>query len=94
MLRLAGATRRQLLRMVRLEQVLLLGLALVVGVAVVAATLVPMVRGTTGAPIPYVPVGGWVAVLGGTVLLGVLGTALPLRRLLRDRPVEATGLRE
>lgn len=38
--------------------------------------------------------GRWVAVLGGTVLLSVLGTALPLRRLLRDRPVEATGLRE
>jgi putative ABC transport system permease protein len=41
-----------------------------------------------------VPVAGWVAVLGGTVLLGVAGTALPLRRVLRGRPADAVGVRE
>ena len=53
-----------------------------------------MVRGTTGAHVPYVPVGGWVAVLGGTVLLGVVGTAPALRRVLRGRPGEVAGVRE
>jgi putative ABC transport system permease protein len=94
LLRLAGATRAQLLRMVRLEQVLLLGLALALGGAVAAGTLVPMVRGTTGTPVPYVPVVGWVAVIGWTVLLGLAGTALPLRRVLRGRPADAVGVRE
>lgn len=94
LLRLAGATRSQVVRTVRLERVLLLGLALVLGGAVAAGTLVPMVRGTTGASVPYVPPAGWVAVLGGTVLLGVAGTTLPLRRVLRTRPADAAGIRE
>ena len=94
LLRLAGATRSQVVRTVRLERVLLLGLALVLGGAVAAGTLVPMVRGTTGASVPYVPPAGWVAVLGGTVLLGLAGTTLPLRRILRTRPADAAGIRE
>jgi putative ABC transport system permease protein len=94
LLRRAGATRAQVLRTVRLERVLLLGLALVLGGAIAAGTLVPMVRGTTGASVPYVPAAGWVAVLGGTVLLGIAGTALPLRRILRTRPADAVGVRE
>lgn len=53
-----------------------------------------MVRGTTGASVPYVPPAGWVAVLGGTVLLGLAGTTLPLRRILRTRPADAAGIRE
>jgi len=28
------------------------------------------------------------------VLLGVVGTALPLRRILRGRPADAVGVRE
>ncbi len=94
LLRLAGATRAQVLRTVQLERVLLLGLALALGGAVAAGTLVPMVRGTTGTSVPYVPVVGWVAVLGGTVSLGIAGTTLPLRRVLRGRPADAVGVRE
>jgi putative ABC transport system permease protein len=94
LLRLAGATRSQVVRTVRLERVLLLGLALVLGGAVAAGTLVPMGRGSTGASVPYVPPAGWVAVLGGTVLLGLAGTTLPLRRILRTRPADAAGIRE
>ncbi|HEU5265610.1 MAG TPA: FtsX-like permease family protein, partial [Jatrophihabitans sp.] len=93
-LRLAGTTRPQLLRMVRLEQALLLGLALVLGVAIAAATLLPMVKGLTGSPAPYIPAPGWVAVIGGVLLLGIAATVLPARRVLRTRPVEAIGLRE
>ena len=54
-LRLAGVTRRQLLRMVRIEQAVLLGLALTVGGAIAALTLVPMVNGTTGSRVPAMP---------------------------------------
>jgi len=93
-LRLAGATRRQLLRMVRTEQAVLLGLALTVGGAVAAITLVPMVKGTTGTATPYIPAGGWLAVIGGTILLGIAGTLLPILRVLQTPPIEAVGLHE
>ena len=93
-LRLAGVTRRQLLRMVRIEQAVLLGLALTVGGAIAALTLVPMVNGTTGSATPYIPAGGLLAVIGGTILLGMAGTLLPVLRLLRIPPIEAIGLHE
>lgn len=93
-LRLAGTTRRQVLRMVQLEHVLLLGLSLLVGAMVSAATLVPTVNGLTGSLVPYIPVAGWVLVIGGVVLLGGLTMLLPVRRALRMRPVDAIGIRE
>jgi putative ABC transport system permease protein len=93
-LRLAGTTRTQVLRMACLEQTLLLGLALVIGAAITAATLVPTVRAVTGSATPYIPLTGWAAVIGGTVLLGTVAMVMPVRWTLRMRPVEATGTRE
>jgi putative ABC transport system permease protein len=93
-LRLAGATRGQLLRMVRIEQTMLLGLALIVGGTIAAATLIPMVKGTTGSATPYIPAGGWLAVIGGTTLLGMTGTLLPIWGILRTPPIEAIGAPE
>lgn len=93
-LRLSGTTRLQVLRMVRLEQVLVLGLALTVGAAIAAGTLIPMVKGITGSATPYIPPAGWIAVIGGVVLISVVATVLPARRVLRTRPVDGIGLRE
>lgn len=93
-LRLTGATRHQVLRMARIEQAMLLGLALVVGGAIAALTLVPMVNGATGSAIPYIPPGGWLAVIGGTILLGMTGTILPIMSGLRTPPIEAIGAHE
>jgi putative ABC transport system permease protein len=93
-LRLTGVTRIQVLRMVRLEQALLIGLAMVVGGAIAAAALVPMVKGTTGTATPYIPPAGWASVVGGTVLLAAAATMVPVRRVLRMRPIEAIGNRE
>ena len=93
-LRLGGVSRRQLLRMMRIEQAVLLGLALTVGGAIAALTLVPMVKGTTGSPSPYIPAGGWLAVIGGTILLGMAGTLVPILRVLQTRPIEAIGLHD
>ena len=93
-LRLAGTTRLQIIRMVRLEQTFLLGLALVLGGAIAAATLIPMVKGITGSAAPYIPLAGWVTVIGGIIVLGGAATIVPVRRVLRTRPVEAIGIRE
>lgn len=93
-LRLAGTTRRQIRRMVALEQVVLIGATLAVGIAVAAATLVPMVQGITGTATPYIPAAGWAAVIGGVIILGGLATALPLRRALSGDPITNMGVRE
>jgi putative ABC transport system permease protein len=96
-LRLAGTTRRQVLRMVRAEQVVLLGLALIVGGAIAAATLVPMVKGITGRAVPYIPWPGWLAVIGGVILLGGVATSVPVRRVLRAQRTDLVadiGVRE
>lgn len=93
-LRLAGMTRRQLRRMVSLEQAILLVLALAVGGAIAAAALIPIVKAATGTSTPYIPPVGWIAVIGGTVLLAAFATMVPIQRLLRVNPVAAIGVRE
>jgi putative ABC transport system permease protein len=48
----------------------------------------------TDEPVPYVPPLGWVAVIGGTALLALLTTVLPIGRLLRVPPIEHMGVKE
>jgi putative ABC transport system permease protein len=93
-LRLAGASRRQVLRTVQIERAVPLGLALILGGTTAALTLVPVVRCATGSAAQYISASGWLTVLGGTILLGATGTLLPLRRVLRIHAVEAVGLLE
>lgn len=94
LLRLVGVTRRQAKRMVHAEQAGLLGVALILGAAIAAVTLTAVVNTLTGNPIPYVPPLGWAAVLGGTTLLALTTTVLPIGRLLRVPPIENIGLKE
>ena len=44
---------------------------------IAAATLVPMVKGITGSATPYIPPAGWVAVIGGMIVLGSGGDGRP-----------------
>ncbi|MFD4179123.1 FtsX-like permease family protein [Streptomyces anulatus] len=81
-LRLVGSTRRQVLGMLRWESLLVSAVGVVLGSAIAAATLVPMMRGMTGES-PYVPpllYGSFVAAAGGLALLAV---TLPGRAALR-----------
>lgn len=81
-LRLVGSTRRQVLAMLRWESLLVATVGVVLGSAIAAATLVPMVRGMTGEA-PYVPpplYGAFVAAAAGLALLAV---TLPARAALR-----------
>lgn len=93
-LRLTGVTRRQVKRMVHAEQAGLLGVAVVIGVAAAAVTLISIVATLTGRPLPYVPALGYVIVLGGVTLLALGTTILPIGRLLRTAPVDQIGLRD
>ncbi|WP_106402152.1 ABC transporter permease [Actinocorallia populi] len=85
LLRLVGATRRQVLRMVRLEAVIVLGTGVAIGSLIAAVTLTAFAWAVAGLPLPAVsPVGA------GLLLLGVAGSGaaaivLPARFTLRRR---------
>ncbi|GAA2274086.1 ABC transporter permease [Streptomyces atrovirens] len=85
MLRLVGSTRRQVMTMLRWEGLLVAVVGLVLGSAIAAATLIPMMSGVTG-DLPYVPpllYGSFAVAAGGLALLAV---TLPARAALRRRP--------
>ncbi|MBT8227373.1 MAG: FtsX-like permease family protein [Dactylosporangium sp.] len=93
-LRLVGVTRREIMGMVRAEQVTLLGAAVLIGGTIAALALTSLVSVVTGRTVPYVPPLGWLCVIGGTALLALVATILPVRRVLRTPPVEGIGLKE
>ncbi|NUT34417.1 MAG: FtsX-like permease family protein [Hamadaea sp.] len=82
MLRLIGSTRRQVMRMLRWEGLLVALAGIVLGTAIAAATLIPMMRGLTGES-PYVPPLVYAAFAGGAVGLGLVAVTLPARAALR-----------
>jgi len=82
MLRLVGGTRRQILRMVRWEALLVTLVGITLGTAIALATLVPMAQGITGEA-PYVPPVLYGAFVAAALILGLTATALPARAALR-----------
>ncbi|MFI5985877.1 FtsX-like permease family protein [Streptomyces sp. NPDC051555] len=82
LLRLVGSTRRQVLRMIRWEALLVAGAGLTLGSAIAAATLIPMAKALTGEA-PYVPPLVYGSFAAGALLLTLLATALPARHALR-----------
>ncbi|MFT7840706.1 ABC transporter permease [Saccharothrix sp. BKS2] len=93
-LRMVGVTRKQVKRMVHAEQSGLLGVSLLIGGSIAALTLISVVRTLTGQSVPYVPPLGWVSITGGTALLALLTTILPIARLLRVPPIAGIGIKE
>jgi putative ABC transport system permease protein len=94
LLRLVGGTPRQVRSMARWEAGLIIAIGLGVGLAIAAAALLPLSHALMGSIQPYVPPGQLAAILGVTTLVALLALALPTRRALRSRPVEAIGISE
>jgi putative ABC transport system permease protein len=94
LLRLVGATHRQVRSMARWEAALIIAIGLGVGLAITAVALLPLSHALTGSLRPYVPARPLAAILGGSALLALVALALPTRRALRSRPVEAIGVGE
>ncbi|GAA3441932.1 ABC transporter permease [Planomonospora venezuelensis] len=88
LLRLVGGTRRQVLSMIRWEALLVGGIAVAVGTAVAAPTLVALSYGVTGSPLPYVPPAAYAAMVAATLGLALAATLLPARAALLGRPAE------
>jgi putative ABC transport system permease protein len=93
LMRLVGATPSQVRSMARWEAVLVITIGLGVGLAIAATALLPLSHALNGG-LPYIPARPFVAIVGGTALLALLALALPTRRMLRTRPIEAIGVGE
>jgi putative ABC transport system permease protein len=93
LMRLVGATPRQVRSMARWEAALIITIGLGVGLAIAAIALLPLSHALNGG-LPYVPFRPFAAIVGGTALLALVALALPTRRMLRSRPVEAIGVGE
>jgi putative ABC transport system permease protein len=94
LLRLVGGTPGQVRSMARWEAGLIVTIGLGLGLAIAAAALLPLSHALTGSLRPHVPAGQLAAILGVSALLALLALALPTRRALRSRPVEALGVGE
>ncbi|MEV7142955.1 ABC transporter permease [Streptomyces tauricus] len=94
LLRLAGATRRQVLRMLRTEALSVLLLATALGSGIALAVLTAFSVGMTGTAAPAVTPLVYVAVVASAGLLALVASSLPGRAALRVRPVTAATARE
>jgi putative ABC transport system permease protein len=94
LLRLVGGTPGQVRSMARWEAGLIITIGLGLGLAIAATALLPLSHALTGSIRPHVPPGQLAAILGVSALLSLLALALPTRRALRSRPVEAIGVGE
>jgi putative ABC transport system permease protein len=94
LLRLVGATARQVRSMARWEAVLIVMIGLGLGLAITAAALLPLTHVLDGSLHPYVPAVPLAAILGTSALLALLALAVPTRRALRSPAVEAIATGE
>ncbi|MEU1465374.1 FtsX-like permease family protein [Streptomyces sp. NPDC005727] len=94
LLRLAGATRRQVLRMLRTEALSVLLLATALGSGISLAVLSAFSLGMTGRAAPTVMPLLYVAVVAVAALLALTASALPGRAALRVRAVTVATAKE
>lgn len=94
LLRLAGAARRHVLAMMRVEAAVIVVVSVVVGLLVALPPLVGVSLGLTESALPSISPIGFGGIVLTTALLAFLATGIPVRAALRLRPVDAIGLRE
>ncbi|MYX94133.1 FtsX-like permease family protein [Streptomyces sp. SID486] len=94
LLRLAGATRRQVMRMLRTEALSVLFLATTLGSGIALAVLTAFSVGMTGRAAPAVAPLLYVGVVGFAGLLALVASAVPGRAALRVRAVTVTTAQE
>ena len=88
LMRLFGATPRQVQRMIRWETIVLASYGTVLGLVVAAATLVPFSIGIADTPTPSVPIWFLALVVVGALAMALAATEIPTRLALRNDPTE------
>ncbi|WP_328649961.1 FtsX-like permease family protein [Amycolatopsis sp. NBC_00348] len=94
LMRLVGTTRGQVIRMMRLEALATVGVAVVVGTLVPLVPLALLNMGLRGTVVPSGSPTVYLGIIAGAVLLGLLSMGLSTRVALRAKPIDAIGLRE
>ncbi|MGW1917071.1 ABC transporter permease [Streptomyces sp. NPDC002076] len=94
LLRLVGTTRRQVLRMLRLESLTVVLLAVVVGTLIAVATLTAFAIGMTGSASPYLSLSVYAGVVAIAACLALAATMIAARVSLLGRPADVIGARE
>ncbi|MGA4841726.1 FtsX-like permease family protein [Streptomyces sp. G45] len=92
--RLIGATRRQVMQMMAMEAALVSFAGIVLGSLVAALTLVPLSMSVLGTATPEGSPWIFVTVVGAAFALTLTTTLVAAMTVLRNRPVEAVGIRE
>ncbi|WP_329038600.1 ABC transporter permease [Streptomyces sp. NBC_00178] len=96
-LRLTGATKAQVLRLVAVEALLVVAVGAVLGAAVAGLDLLgvraalALLSVDSPVAVPWIPVG---AVVAACAVLAVVSAVLPALAAMRTRPVESAGTRE
>lgn len=91
LLQLVGTTKRQARRMMRVESLIIVVVASVVGTVIAIPPLMGMSLSMTESALPSVPLPLYGVIVGATALLGVLSICVPTRISMRSRPVDAIG---
>ncbi|MFF4320828.1 ABC transporter permease [Streptomyces sp. NPDC001568] len=94
MLRLAGAKRRQVLRMIRTETLAVVLTGVVLGSGIALSVLTAFSLGMTGSVAPAVLAPVYALVVGVAGLLALVATAVPGRFALRVAPVDVATSKE
>jgi putative ABC transport system permease protein len=94
LLRLVGASPRQVTRMIRWEALAVIGFGVLVGLAIAAATLVPFSLAVATTAVPNLSWQVLAGVLAGAAVLGLGASELPARAMLRRDPMELIGTQE
>ncbi|SNS07694.1 putative ABC transport system permease protein [Streptosporangium subroseum] len=94
LLRLVGTTRRQILRMLRLETLSVVAVSVLLGTAATLVTISAFSTGMTGSALPYVSPLTYALIVAGAAILAVAATSVPARFALRGHPADTIGARE
>ncbi len=94
LLRLIGASKRQVRTMIRAETLIVVTFGLVIGSIIAAPGLVAFNYSLTGSAVPSVSIRTYVGLLAVYALLGFAAGILPTRLALRMNPVKEMTARE
>ncbi|MEV6860016.1 FtsX-like permease family protein [Streptosporangium subroseum] len=94
LLRLVGTTRRQILRMLRLETLSVVAVSVLLGTAATLVTISAFSAGMTGSALPYVSPLTYALIVAGAAILALAATGVPARFALRGHPADTIGARE
>jgi putative ABC transport system permease protein len=89
LLRMVGTSTAQVRRMMRIESLVVVGIAIVVGSVAAVPPLVGMSIGLTESPFPSITPLTYLAIVAATAGLGLLAIGIPTRVALRTHPVHA-----